>query len=111
MHISGRFIDHQKADIQNKKAYIQSENPDILEEKADIQKKLGDFKEKLSEKTVSHILALYTHCGKNEIFGRATVENVTGLKSTRASELLKLLLENQIIEKVYGNGKGRYRFL
>lgn len=110
MHISGRFVDYQKADIQNKKADIQGEKTDIQQEKADIQNKLRNFKEKLSEKTVSHILTLYAHCGKNEMFGRTTVENVIGLKSTRASELLKILLENQMIEKVYGNGKGKYRF-
>lgn len=110
MHISGGFVTHQKADIQNQKADIQGEKADIQNQKADIEKEIGNLKGKISEKTFSHILTLYAHCGKNEIFGRATVENVTGLKSTRASELLKFLLDNEMIEKAYGNGKGKYHF-
>ncbi len=110
MHISGRFVIHQKADIQSEKADIQNQKADIQDQKADIEKELGNLKGKISEKTFSHILTLYAHCGKNEIFGRTTVENATGLKSTRASELLKLLLDNEMIEKVYGNGKGKYHF-
>lgn len=38
------------------------------------------------------------------------VEEVTGLKATRASELIKLLLENRAIEAVQGHGKGKYHF-
>ena len=49
--------------------------------------------------------------GKETFFGRTVVESVTGLKSTRASEVLQLLLRNNIIEKVQGHGKGKYRFL
>ena len=47
---------------------------------------------------------------KNEIFGRSRVEEVTGLKNTRASLFLKELLERNIIQKVTGHGKGKYTF-
>jgi ribosomal protein S25 len=35
---------------------------------------------------------------------------VIGIKTTRASELLKELTERGIIEPVAGHGKGKYRF-
>ena len=48
--------------------------------------------------------------GKKEYFGRTIVEDITGLKSTRASELIKLLVDSEIIVPVTGHGKGKYRF-
>ena len=84
---------------------------DIGEEKADIAIKIANSDEAINSKTRSNILALYQYCGKETFFGRTVVESVTGLKSTRASEVLQLLLRNNIIEKVQGHGKGKYRFL
>ena len=48
--------------------------------------------------------------GKKEYFGRTIVEDITGLKSTRASELIKLLVDSEVIVPVTGHGKGKYRF-
>ena len=104
MHVSGKFNNLQKADIGEEKA-------DIGEEKTDIAIKIANIDEAINSKTRSNILALYQHCGKETFFGRTVVESVTGLKSTRASEVLQLLLRNNIIEKVQGHGKGKYRFL
>lgn len=47
---------------------------------------------------------------KNELHNRSIVEQVTGLKSSRASEIINLMLENEIIESVKGHGKGKYKF-
>lgn len=104
MHVSGKFNNLQKTDIGEEKT-------DIGEEKADIAIKIANIDEAINSKTRSNILALYQHCGKETFFGRTVVESVIGLKSTRASEVLQLLLRNNIIEKVQGHGKGKYRFL
>lgn len=90
MHVRGKFNNLQKADVAIK---------------------IANIDEAINSKTRSNILALYQHCGKETFFGRTVVESVTGLKSTRASEVLQLLLRNNIIEKVQGHGKGKYRFL
>lgn len=42
--------------------------------------------------------------------GRTIVTDITGLQSTRASELIKLLVDNEVIMPVIGHGKGKYRF-
>ena len=99
MHISGLL----KADIEDTKA-------DIEDTKADIENLLVNIDKGMKGKTVMHVIALYEECGKDNIFGRSSVEKVTGLKATRASEIIKLMMENNVIETVKGHGKGKYRF-
>ena len=38
------------------------------------------------------------------------LQAVDGLKSTRASELIKMLVDSEVIVQVTGHGKGKYRF-
>lgn len=107
MHISGMF---EEADIESAKADIESAEADIENQKADIRNRLLSFFDMISEKTIDHALELFSKCGKKEYFGRTIVEDITGLKSTRASELIKLLVDSEIIVPVTGHGKGKYRF-
>ena len=103
MHISGKFV--QKANIQDEKVNIQDGKVNIQDEKLKI------LTNKLSRITINHIYALHSQYLKEKYFTRADVESLTGLKSTRAYELIKLLLEANIIEPVKGHGKGKYRFV
>ena len=107
MHISGRF---EKADIGNSKANIEDAEADIETQKADIRNRLLSFSDAISEKTIHYALELFSKCGKEEYFGRTIVADITGLKSTRASELIKLLVDSKVILPVTGQGKGKYRF-
>lgn len=97
LHISGTFKETEKPYIEMQKPYI-----DGL--KADIQ---NVFK----PKTVSNILKLRETFPGQTIFGRSDVMKVIGIKTSRASELLKKMTEYGIIEPVAGSGKGKYRFL
>ena len=54
---------------------------------------LANIDEVIRDKTSMHIIALYEECGKDTIFGRSIVEQITGLKSSRASEIINLMLE------------------
>lgn len=117
MHISGRFIvaetvniEMKKADIGTKKADIGTKKADIGSEKTDLEKRFADISVNVTEKTMGHMVALFEAYGTEQIFGRSCVEDVTGLKSTRASELLKILAGAGVIENVRGQGKGKYRF-
>ena len=89
MHISGVFQGYKKPDIGMKK-------PDI--------------EIKFTKKTMYHIRKLFDCFGKEKIFGRSDAKNVLGLKDSTVSELLKKLLEADVIEPISGYGKGRYRF-
>lgn len=96
MHISGVFQGYKKPDIG-------MEKPDIGMEKPDIETKF-------TKKTMSHIRKLFDCFGKEKIFGRSDAKTVLGLKDSTVSELLKKLLEADVIEPIRGYGKGRYRF-
>ncbi len=107
MHISGMF---EEADVESTKADIENVEADIEKQKADIRNRLLSFSNVISEKTINYVLELFSKCGKEEYFGRTIVEAITGLKSTRASELIKLLVDSEVIVPVTGHGKGKYRF-
>ena len=114
MHISGRFaeadIEKSKVDVRNAEADIEKSKVDVRNEEADIRNRLLTFSDMISEKTINHALELFSKCEKKEYFGRTIVEDITGLKSTRASELIKLLVDSEVIVSVTGHGKGKYRF-
>ena len=101
MHISAAF---------EKEVDIESIKVDIESTKVDIRNKLLSFSNKISEKTVNHALEIFSKCGKDVYFGRMMVEDITGLKSSGASKLIKLLRDSKVIIPVAGHGKGRYRF-
>ena len=96
LHISGAFTETEKPDIEISK-------PDIEVLKADIEKNF-------QPKTASHILKLREAFPGQVIFGRSDVMKVIDIKSSRASELLKEMIEQNIIESVSGYGKGKYHF-
>ena len=100
MHISGML---KKVDIEGSKV-------DIGGSKVDIRNKLLSFSDMISEKTINHALGLFSKCGKEEYFGRTMVEEITGLKPSGASKLIKLLVDSNVIVPVTGHGKGKYRF-
>ena len=64
----------------------------------------------ISEKTIYHTVEIFSKCGKENCFGRTIVEEITGLKPSRASKLIKLLVDSEVIVPVTGHGKGKYRF-
>ena len=99
MHISGLL----KANID-----VQKANIDV--QKANIEKLLAKISNSISDKSISYIVNLYRVCGKNTIFGRSTIEQITGLKATRSSEIIHIMLQNDLIQPVKGYGKGKYRF-
>jgi len=100
MHISGKL---SNSDIDASKADIESS-------KADIETKLANLDAAVTPKTKAYILKLYAKCRSEKVFGRSVAECITGLKAARASELLKLMLNADIIQPVQGQGKGKYRF-
>ena len=103
MHVSGTLYVKEEANIYAVKANIEIS-------KANIQKKLENIDDEIFNKTIAHIMTLYDKYGTSEMFNRKDVEFATGLKATRAYEIVKLLLDNGIIRLVKGHGKGKYSF-
>ena len=102
----------EKNELHNRTMHISGmfEEVDIESAKVDIRNKLLSFSDIISERTVNHALEIFSKCGKEDYFGRTIVENITGLKSSGASKLIKLLLDSNVIIPVTGHGKGKYRF-
>ena len=101
MHISGLF--KIKVDIEEGKV-------DIEDVKVDIRNKILSTSNAISEKTINHVMEIFTKCGRDACFGRMMVKDITGLKSSGASKLIKLLRDSDVIVSVSGHGKGKYRF-
>ena len=123
LHISGILnetkvdIGETKVDIGETKVDIGETKVDIGEPKADIQernvniddwllKKDSDF----SKKAIVHIQKLFEKFGFDEVFSRSSVMEILELKGSAASKFLSNLLRADVIEPVYGFGKGKYRF-
>ncbi len=96
LHISGKFKETEK--------------PDIETEKTDIDEIKADIENMFQPKTASHILKLREAFPGQTIFGRSDVMKVIGMKTSRASDFLKEMVGHGIIEPVAGHGKGKYRF-
>ena len=105
MHISGKFVFPPKANDESIKADIEMQKANDESIKANIRKQIGKIIPGLSDKTEDHILRIYEAYGTAEAFGRKDIMLLTGLKATRASEVIKLLISAEIIEAVKGHGK------
>ena len=102
MHISGKFVIPPKANDESIKANIETQKVNDKSIKANIRKQIGKIIPGLSDKTVDHILRIYEAYGTAEAFGRKDIMRLTGLKATRASEVIKLLISAEI-PYLYGN--------
>lgn len=98
MHISGLYRVDQKVNIEEEKVNI-----DVL----------SIYKNELtlfSAKTIGYVQKIYDVFGKENLFGRSDIQSATKLGATRASQVLKMLAEVNVIEPVTGRGKGKYKF-
>ena len=104
----------ERNELHNRSMYISrsfNKKVDIESVKVDIRNKIMSFSDRISEKTINHTINIFLKCGTKEYFGRTVIEEITGLKASGASKLIKLLLDSNIIVPVSGHGKGKYRFL
>ena len=114
MFLKNLLLDEENP-LQNRTLHIsrifhESEKANIEQEKANIEQEKANIESHFRAKTATHIQILQKAFPKGSVFGRSDVMNVVGLKPTRASELLKEMSEQKIIEPVAGYGKGKYRF-
>lgn len=104
----------ERNELHNRSMHISrsfNKKVDIESVKVDIRNKIMSFSDRISEKTINHTINIFLKCGTKEYFGRTVIEEITGLKASGASKLIKLLLDSNIIVPVSGHGKGKYRFL
>ncbi|MBP5444571.1 MAG: Fic family protein [Acholeplasmatales bacterium] len=100
MHIS-----HKKEDFKYKKPDIETKKPDI-----DVNSIINDLaKYNFISKTKDNIIILIKTINNN-VFSRKEVSQTLNLSPSRSSDLIKQMLDNNIIVSVKGFGKGKYKF-
>lgn len=82
-----------------------------IKEKLELLIVTDNDKDPLFNFKVMYILKLRETFPGQTIFGRSDVMKAIDIKASRASDLLKEMVEHGIIEPVYGHGKGKYHFL
>lgn len=97
-----------------KKMGLSYENQAFNEEKTGFQEKKQAFEMLISSfnfstPTKENIMKMYLHFGFDIVFARTDVMNVTGLTATPATELMRKLKNNELIEHV--KGRGKYKFV
>lgn len=100
-----QYLKDIKQDIAIEKQDFEQVKQDIGGGKQDFTSDLG-----FAAKTQKHIQDLKQDIG-NGVFSRVEVINVLNLTPSPASELIRKMLVSGVIEKVSGQGKGRYRFV
>ncbi len=95
----------EKQDIEVIKQDIGTSKQDIGTVKQDIE-----IPEQVGNKTKKHIHKLYEEYGYETFFGRTEVMKILGITASPASELIRKMIEMNLIYPVKGKGKGKYLF-
>ena len=92
-------------ELKNRYTHIRWRKQDIQNPKQDIE-----VPESFSNKTKQHIQRLFSVFGYDKFFGRTELMNVLEITASPASELIKKMLELEIIYPMKGKGKSKYLF-
>ena len=92
------------------RTFNEPEKPDIETEKPDIEALKPDIEKLFHPKTASQIFRLREAFPDQTIFGRSDVMKVIDIKASRASDLLREMVEHGVTRPVSGHGKGKYQF-
>ena len=77
-----------------------------------IEEQIQDIEipEAFSNKTKQHIQILFAEFGNDKFFGRTEVMKALKITASPSSELIKKMLESELIYPMKGKGKGKYLF-
>ncbi len=103
VHVRWEII---KQDIQNEKQDIDIEKQNIIEKKQDIK-----IPKTVGNKTQKHIQDLFEEFGYDKFFGRTEVMQLLNLTASPASELIRKMVNHNLIYPIKGMGKGKYLFV
>ena len=99
-------------ELKNRYIHVRWQKQDHEEQKQDIESPKQDIEipEAFSNKTKQHIQILFAEFGNDKFFGRTEVMKVLKITASPSSELLKKMLESELIYPMKGKGKGQYLF-
>ena len=99
-------------ELKNRYTHVRWNKQDIDTQKQDIDTRKQDIQipETFCDKTKQHIYKLFSVFGYDKFFGRTEVMNVLKITASPSSELIKKMLESELIYPMKGKGKGKYLF-
>lgn len=97
----------EKTGLQEKKQAFTDEKTGLQEKKQAFEALIADLD--MSTPTKENILKVYLNFGFDTVFARVDVMNATNLTATPATELMRKLKNNKLIEKA--GGRGKYKFI
>ena len=99
-------------ELKNRYTHVRWEKQDIEEQIQDIETPKQDIEiqEAFSNKTKQHIQILFAEFGNDKFFGRTEVMKALKITASPSSELIKKMLESELIYPMKGKGKGKYLF-
>lgn len=111
----------EKNDLRNRYMHIRwnEEKQDIEDGKQDIEDRKQDIgaekqnliiPDSVGNKTKGNIMKLFAEYGYDSFFGRTEVMQLLGLTASPSSELIKKMLNMDLIYPMKGKGKGKYLF-
>lgn len=102
-------FDSEKVIVGPEKVSIGSEEVLFDDEKVSIDQIIESLD--IAQPTRVNLKKLRANIAEMQVFGRSEVMRITEVESTRAGQLLNLMLKNRMVESVKGQGKGRYRWV
>ncbi len=97
----------EKTGLVGQKQALDDKKTGLYEKKQVVETMISGLN--VSAPTRKNIMELYDNFGFDVIFTRADVMKITGLTATPASELMRKLKGNNLIEGV--KGRGKYKFI
>ena len=105
-------IEERNPTISGKTPAIDERNPSIQSEKLSIEKlKKGFLNKNYRENTKDKIIAVYNDIDTNQIFGAPEIERILDCSPTTAKEIMRKIRDMEVVVKVKGSGKEKYRFI
>ncbi len=92
-------------ELKNRYTHVRWKKQDIETQKQDIE-----IPKSFSNKNKQHIQILFSIFGYDRLFGRTEVMNALGITVSPSSELIRKMLESELIYPMKGKGKGKNLF-
>lgn len=99
----------------NAQEKVSNESMNIGNDQEKVSNKFDEFVPLLrdadvKERIIDNIRTVYDHCGTVQAFGQANVMEWLDCSKSKATNIMNVLRQADIIEKVKGLGPGKYRF-
>lgn len=108
-------VSNDASKTSNAQEKVSNESMNVGNDQEKVSNKFDEFVPLLrdadvKERIIDNIRMVYGHCGTVQAFGQANVMEWLDCSKSKATNIMNVLRQADIIEKVKGLGPGKYRF-